>query len=514
VTGLDFQKFKVRNLIKIIFCFLLVSLLFNNCGSKGGFTSLTSSTELPSLEVIPLCHPSCPTPLLTPVIQSLTVTPTVITPGQSATLSWLAPEATALTLSSLGDVTGKTSQLVSPTVTTTYTLTASNLTGIASQSITVVVSSGNSSAGMPAWRQGMAPFQWKKIPLTSINLIKPVTSYDGFKDMNGLGIAGGLYGRLAAWNGLAADTSTDRVYSAGSGGHADYAGNEVYEIDFSKDVPAWVILREPSAPQNVGASNGTKGLYYDYYLDGRPASTHTYYALQFITSQKSIFKFGAGSLYGTGNEGNSYIDQFSLTKNDWELGPNNRPFFGATARQGVISAAVCKSPVSDEVYIGAVDGLKKFNPASSQVTKVADYFQNNSEITYHACAVDPVHQQVIFFGDAYNPSNGGYKYDIATGKYSRLTFTGTATSSIISWSQAYAWYDESLQAFTLKVGTGSKIIRIDPQTFETTESATTGGETMPDAMNGVETRFQRLPNLKGYVYYPNDTDGFWFLATE
>src|SRR5690606_1732587 len=117
--------------------------------------------------------------------------------------------------------------------------------------------------------------------------------------------------------------------------------------------------REPTEPKHIRAScykepcrNGQPAQFNDYYDDGRPSSTHTYYALQFHRGLNSILKVGAGSIYGTGNEGNSIIDAFSLSKNDWEPAAG-RPYFGSSPRQGIIGATVCMDPVTEEVYIGA-----------------------------------------------------------------------------------------------------------------------------------------------------------------
>src|SRR5690606_36906719 len=114
-------------------------------------------------------------------------------------------------------------------------------------------------------------------------------------------VPGAVSARIDAWNGLAADTRTSRLFSAANGGHADYSGNEVYEIDLSVDAPKWRMLRAPTPEEFIVISNQTKGIYHDYYLDGRPSSTHTYYALNFISTRNAIFKFGAGSLWGSGN---------------------------------------------------------------------------------------------------------------------------------------------------------------------------------------------------------------------
>ena len=42
----------------------------------------------------------------------------------------------------------------------------------------------------------------------------------------------------------------------------------------------------------------------------------------------------------------------------------------------------------------------------------------------------------------------------------------------------------------------------------------TGGSAMPDAYNGVHTRWQYLPTLGGFAYYPEAGSGIWFLATQ
>ncbi|MFA5991421.1 MAG: hypothetical protein WC794_04200 [Candidatus Doudnabacteria bacterium] len=79
----------------------------------------------------------------TPSISAFIASPAVITPGQSANLSWVVTGTSTPVVSinkGLGTQTGK-SIVVSPTVTTTYTLTATNLAGVATAQITVTVNS-------------------------------------------------------------------------------------------------------------------------------------------------------------------------------------------------------------------------------------------------------------------------------------------------------------------------------------------------------------------------------------
>src|SRR5258708_7483187 len=75
-----------------------------------------------------------------PVISSFSTSPTTISSGQSATLSWTTTGATSASITNIGSVSTSGFQSVSPTTTTTYTLTATNSAGSVTQSLTVTVS--------------------------------------------------------------------------------------------------------------------------------------------------------------------------------------------------------------------------------------------------------------------------------------------------------------------------------------------------------------------------------------
>lgn len=75
-----------------------------------------------------------------PVISSFTATPPSIAVGTSSTLSWTVSDATSLSIDrGVGSVTGLASVGVSPSVDTTYTLTATGIGGSATRSTTVTV---------------------------------------------------------------------------------------------------------------------------------------------------------------------------------------------------------------------------------------------------------------------------------------------------------------------------------------------------------------------------------------
>jgi len=84
-----------------------------------------------------------------PVIASFTPNPATVVPGYSTTLSWSVQGATTLQVTpTLGTVTG-TSATVAPASTTTYQLTATNVTGSTSATATVIVA----GTGVPVWKR-------------------------------------------------------------------------------------------------------------------------------------------------------------------------------------------------------------------------------------------------------------------------------------------------------------------------------------------------------------------------
>jgi hypothetical protein len=95
----------------------------------------------------PANFPGTPPPAPPAIIRDLTAEPTAIEPGGSATLRWEALNAYSLTVEpGIGTVATRGARRVSPSATTTYTLTALGSAGATSRAVTVTVA-GTSAAG-------------------------------------------------------------------------------------------------------------------------------------------------------------------------------------------------------------------------------------------------------------------------------------------------------------------------------------------------------------------------------
>ena len=87
----------------------------------------------------------------TPIIRSFEASPADITAGGSSTLSWSVSNATTVSIDQgIGDVALTGSMAVSPAITTTYILTATNATGSATARTQVLVSGSPSPGGLPS----------------------------------------------------------------------------------------------------------------------------------------------------------------------------------------------------------------------------------------------------------------------------------------------------------------------------------------------------------------------------
>ncbi len=341
----------------------------------------------------------------------------------------------------------------------------------------------------PAWRNTLARWQWTQLSGTA--------AFSGVTPTVTTGL-GSLYTRIDAWNGFCAKESL--VLTAAAGGHADYAGNEAYKLDLSASTPAWVILRQPTAAAYLTWDE-------DYYLDGRPSATHQYYSQYAIGNE--IILTDNGSVWGSGNHSNDECVAFDLITNDWKpqgTYPDSPAGPYATAR--------CIDPRDNTIYYAGSTRLHKRHPTTGVYTQLASWPENATAVYYRASAVDTTRNKVVFFGNAYIPSNGGLVYDITSGTMSAITFSGTGVSNVVAQSGHSAWYDSGLDRFLVKTDSGSTIYTVNPVTWECAVLSTTGGSSITNAVNGVFNKFVYVPSLGGYYYQPNHASNGWFLASE
>lgn len=341
----------------------------------------------------------------------------------------------------------------------------------------------------PGWRRGMGPWQWLELPSADLAAVGP-----DHNPGNGYRSA-----RINAWNGMTALGS--QVCMAGVGGHADWAGNEAYRCDLSQDMPAWEMLCQPTADEFLVRDE-------KYYRDGRPTSSHTYYALHADRRRSKIFRLGIGSAYGTGNFQRPTVDAFDLTVNDWDpedTWPEAPDSLG-------IGMSQTQNPQTGDVYVVGRTRLWRFRMESGTWTALASMPQNGTAAYYRASAVDVQRQRVVIFGNQYETPVGILIYDIASNTWLNASLTGAMAEMVAAQAGHCAFYAATQDRFLLKTSRAGEVVEIHPESFETRAVLVSGADAVPNAVNGVFGKFVHVPALGGFGYQPDGRQKLWFLA--
>lgn len=113
----------------------------------GTLVAFAGATAVLAQAPPPAGFPGTPPPSPPAVISELVAEPAAIEPGESATLRWEARNAYSLTLTpQIGTVATRGTRRVSPTATTTYTLTATGPDGATTRAVTVTVAGTTAAA--------------------------------------------------------------------------------------------------------------------------------------------------------------------------------------------------------------------------------------------------------------------------------------------------------------------------------------------------------------------------------
>lgn len=195
-------------------------------------------------------------------------------------------------------------------------------------SITILPAPGG---GTPAWRTGMAIGEWKQLSNTRLDQVSGVLTVPG---------GSGPRSIVDTWNGSCVDRTNSRCFLLACGGHTDYAGNEVYKIDFTGDTPAWVLALN-TTPSGSITSNA------NYYADGRPTSSHTYFTQVYVPEIGRAMRFGAGSRYGSVGGDGYKVDGFNPLTNTWDAAGTYPDIDSASVNQQ--SWSVARNPATGNI---------------------------------------------------------------------------------------------------------------------------------------------------------------------
>jgi hypothetical protein len=317
---------------------------------------------------------------------------------------------------------------------------------------------------------------WQELPNTRLRPHCP--SEVTYPDLRG---GTGCRSVFDAWGGAAFDAAGNRMLITG-GGHADYAGNEVYELDLDDGVMR--RLNAPSYPVRDGCVNGS------VYADGRPVSRHAYNHLEYMPGQNLLFLYG-GSRWQCGYLGDDTwtfdpaLDQWTARSND-------------DAPSGSFGLGVVRDPVSGLIY--ARDDYTLYSYDSSQhawSVRSQDQLALNS---YRQTVIDPLRRRYYMYVAG---ARRLYWYDIANATGMLATQSVDAPSCSFMDEDAAGWVYEPQLDRLVAWGGGDPVQLLDPDTATCSTLSHSGG---PAAnANGTYGRFRYSPK-DGVIVSCNDID--------
>jgi hypothetical protein len=327
--------------------------------------------------------------------------------------------------------------------------------------------SGSPQADHPAVK--MPANSWLEVPNTKMQTVAPSQA----KFPKTWGVCGPA-SVVSAWSGGALDSKRSRLVLWG-GGHADYAGNEVYVFDINK--LAWERLTDPFPTpvkdQEVNA-------------DGTPNSRHTYGTLAYIAHADRFFGVG-GSLYGVGFAKCDLTWTFDFDTKKWE---NRNP--SGNGIQGVNSTCAY-DPATKKVWFCFPDGGGWAHLASYDydAKKWTEQSTGGADLAYGGCAVDTKRGLLVVMG------GGKMKaFNLRADKLTAEVWQTTGGEEFLKQGGVGFEYDQT--ADKLVGWNGGKVYVLDPEKKAWTVNDPPGAP-KPCNNNGIYGRWRYVPSVNAFV---------------
>jgi len=198
---------------------------------------------------------------------------------------------------------------------------------------------------------------WHAIANTSLQSVCPANGFGG----SGYGFSDNCPNVTAAWNSGAWDSLRNRLYVWG-GGHADYAGNELYAIDL--DNGSRTRLTDPSVPVAGSCVEGLTN-------PTAPNSRHTYGGLTYDENADRVIVVSGSLACATANSSIG-IWAYNPTANTWQnMGTFASLTSGFTAND-IEGTTIAYDSVSASVWIDTRIALFQYVFATNTLTSRND----------------------------------------------------------------------------------------------------------------------------------------------
>ena len=320
---------------------------------------------------------------------------------------------------------------------------------------------------------------WHELPNTQIRPLCPADElYPGISGNTGCDSV------IIAWGGAAFDVEGNRLLITG-GGHGDYAGNEVYELDL--DTRVMRRINAPSYPLRDGCEAGNNSTY----ADGRPVSRHTYNHLAYIEDQDLLFLFG-GSRWQCGYFG---ADTWTYAPAQDQWLPRNN----TDAPDGTFGLSISRDPLTGLLWARDAYHLYDYDPATHRWQRRSD----DSDIglsDYRSGVIDPIRGRYFLYTAA---NRTLYHYDIRSSAQMLTIVSRPAPTCAFMDDDAAGWTYDPRQDRLVAWNGGDTLHILNADTAICTTLTIPGGPVAPE--QGTYGRFAYSPQDDVFVTC-NDID--------
>jgi hypothetical protein len=309
------------------------------------------------------------------------------------------------------------------------------------------------------------------------------------------------------------------VYLIGaSGGHADYAGNEVNALDLSAATPKWTMIGAPSANVDIVDAAAV-------YLDGRRSSTHTYYGQQFDDRNDRLVILPAPGMGWSSlprppdtapyNEPHLVMG-FDVGRREWDP-VDAYPIWPGARSSDFTACLACTDPVNGYFYYARnYDNgrLWRFSTASKTWQQLGSIGHQN----YAGSAVDHTRGRILIVG-GYSPT--APRVVSIAGAGLSVSFGGLGASAITASGYPAVVYDDVRDAFLVFVNTNPiSVYMVDARTWEVSAPPVTAHPSLPTnstrptaRTNGLHNSVQYAPELRGIVVANSYAGNVYYMRT-
>jgi len=306
---------------------------------------------------------------------------------------------------------------------------------------------------------------------------------------------------MDSWGGGAFDTYHNRLLVWG-GGHANYAGNEVYAFNvdaaFDDTKQNWTLPFPGTPVSDIPTANEA----YEVYPDNNPSSRHTYHGLAYIPPPIDALWAQGGSRWYKGF-GTGALWLFNDTKG-W-VQKNNAP----DSRLGLESVY---DPVSGKVIQRGNTSINEYDPVTEQwrtLYNSKDSWWSDSM----SAAIAPGRRLIVYMG-LYEGSTEFGVFNLETHEFTIPSRSGD--TGIESAHAPGLAYDPVMDKVVAWNG-GGDVYTLDLDSWRWTRHAPAAGSEVPGtpAKHGTFGRFRYVPSKKAFILVNGmDRDVFFYRLSD